>query len=136
MTLSRPKLLIRLGSYSVILGLLCAWASDRPLPGLLPEISVVFMFLLLGFGSLVILVGCIFLCFMEQPTQLLRAGLISLAVTLLVFVAASMARFEPNVHSWTGFMLLPWLLSCLLVPIILLVGFIRLLLQRRQIPRP
>jgi hypothetical protein len=94
------------------------------------------MFLLFGFGSLLILVGCIFLCFKEQPTQLLRAGLISLAVTLLVFVAASIARFEPNVHSWTGFMLLPWLLSCLLVPMILLVGFIRHLLQRRQIPRP
>jgi hypothetical protein len=136
MTLSRAKLLVRLGFYSVILGLLCASASDRPLSSPFSEVSVAFMFLLLGSGILFLLVGCIMFCIKEQPCHLLRVGLISSGVTLLVVVAASTARFEPNVHNWTGFLLLPWLLSCLLVPIILLVGFIRFLLQRRQVPRP
>jgi cytochrome bd-type quinol oxidase subunit 1 len=94
MTLSRGKVLVRLGSYSVILGLLCAWASERPLPSPLSEIFVVFMFLLLGLGIFVLLVGCIVLCFKEQPWQLLRAGLISSAVSVLVVPAvASMAGF-------------------------------------------
>jgi hypothetical protein len=135
MTLSRGKSLIRLGFYSIILGELCAWASDRPLRSPLSEISEGLALLLVGLGVLLILVGCIVLCIKEFPWPLLRAGTIASTVALLVVPAVtSMAHFEPNVHSWTGLLFFLWLFFCLLSLTILLVGLVRCLLQRRDVP--
>jgi hypothetical protein len=135
MTLPRGKLLIRIGSYSVILGVLCGWASERSLPSPFGEISDGLMLLFLGSGILILSVGCIVLCIKELPGPLLRAGIIASAVTLLVVPAIiSMAHFEPNVHSWTGLLFFLWLFFCLLCLAILLVGLVPYLLQRRRVP--
>lgn len=134
MTVSRGKLLIRIGFYSVILGVLCGWASERSLPSPFGEIFDGLMLLLLGSAILILSVGCIVLCIKELPGPLLRAGTIASAVTLLVVpVITSMAHFEPNVHSWTGSLFFLWVFFCLLCPAILLVGLVRYLLQRRRV---
>jgi hypothetical protein len=88
------------------------------------------MLLLLGSGTLVVLVGCVVLCVKEHPKQLMLAGSITTGGSLLVIPAlATIAHFEPNVHDWTGFLFFIWLLTCVISPVVLLVGFLRYLLQ-------
>jgi hypothetical protein len=126
MTLSRGKLFIRFGSYSIAFGVLCAWASDRRLSSPLSEIFVALMFILVVLGILALSAGCVVFCVKETGRQLLRTGAIFSGVALIVIPAAtSLTHFEPNVHEWTGILFFLWLLFCFLALAILLVGFLR-----------
>lgn len=133
MNLSRGLLLIRIGGYAITLGVLLGWAAEQRLGSPSVEVAEVLELLLLASGTLVLLAGGVVWCIKEQAKRLLLTGAVASAVFLLLIPGlASLAHFEPNVHSWTGLLFFLWALSCLVGPAILLVGLVRFLFRQHH----
>lgn len=137
MTLSRGFLLIRRGAYAITLGGLVGWAADRPLGSPMAEVAETLELLLLGLGTLAVLAGCFVLCIKEQAKRLLLVGAVASAAFLLVIPGlASLTQIGPSIHDWTAMFFFLWLLFCLVAPAILLVGFVRFLVQNYRERQP
>jgi hypothetical protein len=130
--MSRAKILISAGSSAVVLSItLLAWVNDSARPSVIPEVLGL---LLLVPGMLALFAGSIAFCAKEEATQVLRAGVITSGVALvLVPLLARIMNIDANVHDWTGLVFFfLWVPACVLGPVFLLVGAVRLLLRRRQ----
>lgn len=128
-TISRWKILILVGSSSVVLGvLLLGWEPSA-------AADVVGMLLLFP-GMLILLAGCIAFCAKQDAKQVLLAGAVTSGVSLVVIpVLSSLLHFEANVHDWTGqWFFFVWIPACLLGVSFVLVGVMRIFLQKLQGP--
>jgi hypothetical protein len=128
-TMSRWKVLILGGSSSMVLGvLLLGWEPSA-------AGDVVGMLLLFP-GMLILLAGCIAFCAKQDAKQVLLVGAVTSGISLVVIpVLGSLLHFEANVHSWTGqWFFFVWIPACVLGALFVLVGVIRIFLQRRQGP--
>jgi hypothetical protein len=127
--ISRWKILILAGSSSMVLGvLLLGWEPSA-------AADVVGMLLLFP-GMLILLAGCIAFCAKQDANQVLLVGAVTSGVSLVVIpVLGSLLHFEANVHGWTGqWFFFAWIPACVLGALFVLVGVLRIFLQRRQCP--
>jgi hypothetical protein len=125
--LSRWKTLILGGSSSMVLGmLLLGWEPSAA--------ADVLGMLLLFPGLLILLAGCIVFCAKQDAKQVLLVGAVTSGVSLVVIpVISSLLHFQANVHSWTGlWFFFAWIPACIFGALFVLLGVIRLFLQRRQ----
>jgi hypothetical protein len=90
--------------------------------------------LLLVPGMLALVAGSIAFCAKEEARHVLRAGVITSGVALVVVpLLARIMNIDANVHDWTGLVFFfLWLPACVLGPVFLLAGGVRVLLRRRQ----
>lgn len=130
---SRRKFFLALGTGAIVLGIFFSWMLDTDFGigrgGVLEPVSL----LLLGLGSIAVLIGTIIISATLRPADAMVWG----ALTFAFFVFAvpflvSLLHFEVNVHSWTGVLLVPWLLCCLISLILLVVGVVRKMISQRQ----
>ena len=130
--MSRARILISVGSGAVVLSVtLLAWVNDSARPSVIPEVLGL---LLLVSGMLGLFAGSIAFCAKEEARQVLRAGVITSGVALVVVpLLARVMNIDANVHDWTGLVFFfLWVPACVLGPVFMLAGGGRLLLRRRQ----
>jgi len=129
---SRRKFFFAVGTGAIVLGIFFSWMLDTEfgigMGGVLEPVSL----LLLGLGSIAVLIDTIIISVMLRAIDAIVWGSITFTFSVVVVpFLVSLLHFEVHVHSWTGVLLVPWLLCCLISLILLVVGVVRKISQRQ-----
>lgn len=124
--MARGKTLVLVGVAMMGLAALIAWLGD----GTRFEGDIeIFNLCLVGLGTLAVLVGSTLLCIKAQAQRVILIGIVATVIALGVLPLASrVTGIDINLHAWSGVLFAPWILSCALGLIFILVGFLRVVL--------